>query len=285
MSPTKPLHTPDLTIAYNLLLSSGTFLNTEKNTRDVPIRVPSPPTMNTPSPIACLESYINPSLTIGTSYFNDATAPALYLLPTSVLGRLKNVGPARVKDMRALGQSMQILSHVPIEANAGTCIRYNDALLAAIQLNSDKFAALAILPSDGKEAARELQRCVTRMRFVGGVVGLQPDGRGGIALGNELEDLWSVAERFRVPVMLREMWPVGAEVCASQQTQCLVWGERLIVHSSQLSSPASQKASSHRLLLTSIPHTTTRHSHFSISTSLACSIAIRTCVSSYHTLA
>lgn len=107
---------------------------------------------------------------------------------------------------------MQILSHVPVAANASTCMRYNDALFAAIQLNSDKFAALAILPTDGKEAARELQRCVTKMKFVGGVVGLRSDGRGGIALDNDLEDLWSVADRFRVPVMLRDLWPVGAEV-------------------------------------------------------------------------
>lgn len=212
MSPRKKAHTPDLTIAYNLLLSTGTFLNTEKLTRDIPIRVPSPPAMNSPSPIACLESYVNPSLTIGTSFFNDATVPALHLLPSTTLSRLKNVGPARVKDMRALGQSMQILSHIPITANASTCTRYNDALFAAIQLNSDKFAALAILPVDGKEAARELQRCVTKMRFVGGVVGVQPDGRGGAALGNELDDLWSMADRFRVPIMLRDLWPVGAEV-------------------------------------------------------------------------
>ncbi|OAK98880.1 hypothetical protein IQ06DRAFT_225486 [Phaeosphaeriaceae sp. SRC1lsM3a] len=174
--------------------------------------------MNSPSPIACLESYVNPSLTIGTSFFNDATVPALHLLPSTTLSRLKNVGPARVKDMRALGQSMQILSHIPITANASTCTRYNDALFAAIQLNSDKFAALAILPVDGKEAARELQRCVTKMRFVGGVVGVQPDGRGGAALGNELDDLWSMADRFRVPIMLRDLWPVGAELPTFQST-------------------------------------------------------------------
>lgn len=215
MSPRNKSHTPDLTIAYNLLLSSGTFLNTEKLTRNVPIRVPSPPAMNASSHIACLESYITPSFPIGTSLFHDATAPALHLLPSTVLSRLKNVGPSRVKDMRTLGQSMQILSHIPIAANAATCTRFNDALFAATQLNSDKFATLALLPADGKEAARELQRCVTKMKFVGGVVGLQPDGRGGTALGNELDDLWSVAERFRVPIMLRDMWPVGAEVCLS----------------------------------------------------------------------
>jgi predicted TIM-barrel fold metal-dependent hydrolase len=170
--------------------------------------------MNTTSPIACLESYINPSVPIGTSLHIDATSPALHLLPNSTLSKLKNVGSARVKDMRSLGQSKQVLSHIPISANAPTCTRFNDALFSGIHLNADKFVALAILPADGKEAARELQRCVTKMNFVGGVVGLKPDGKGGISLGTELEALWSVADMYRVPIMLRDMWPVGDQVCS-----------------------------------------------------------------------
>jgi predicted TIM-barrel fold metal-dependent hydrolase len=77
-------------------------------------------------------------------------------------------------------------------------------------MNADKFAALAMLPADGKDAGRELQRCVTKMRFVGGVLGL---GRGsGAALGPAYEELWCVAEKYRVPVVLRDVWPVGSEV-------------------------------------------------------------------------
>jgi predicted TIM-barrel fold metal-dependent hydrolase len=162
--------------------------------------------------VACLESYINPALPIGTAINSDDNAPALHLLPSTTLSKLKNVGPARVKDMRALGQAKQILSHVPVAATPATCTKFNDTLGSVIQMNQEKFAALAILPPEGKEAAKELQRCVVKMRFVGGVVGLRSDDRGGLTLGTDMEELWSTAAKFRVPVMLRVMWPVGAQV-------------------------------------------------------------------------
>lgn len=79
-----------------------------------------------------------------------------------------------------------------------------------MHLNAEKFAALAMLPQ-GREAAKELSRCVGKYRFVGGVVGVSraaglDDAEGGC------EELWSVAEKFRVPILVREMWPVGANV-------------------------------------------------------------------------
>jgi predicted TIM-barrel fold metal-dependent hydrolase len=90
-------------------------------------------------------------------------------------------------------------------------MRLNDALDAGTRMQNDKMVALALLPSgkgEGREAARELQRCVTKLKFVGGV----------IAMGNALEDrsfeeLWSMAQRFGVPVVLRERWPSGEQVC------------------------------------------------------------------------
>jgi predicted TIM-barrel fold metal-dependent hydrolase len=169
-------------------------------------------TRTTTSPIACLESYLNPALPIGNSLSTDINAPALHLLPSSTITKLRNLGPARVKDMRLLGQSKQILSHIAITASPVTCAKFNDALFAATQMNSEKLAALAILPADGKEAARELQRCVTKMKFVGGVIGLRTDGKGGATPGSVYEELWSTAEKYRVPIMVRDMWPVCAEV-------------------------------------------------------------------------
>lgn len=196
-------------------------LHDDRPSKDIPIRLKYTESdedeeernMSTTLPIACVESYINPSLPIGTSLSLDDTVPALHLLPTHTLSKLKNVGATRVKSLRALGQSKQVLSHIPISANASTCTRFNDALFAGIQLIMDKFAAMAILPADGQEAARELQRCVSKMKFVGGVVGYKPNGIGGASMGDDLEPLWDVASRYRVPIMLRDMWPVGAEVC------------------------------------------------------------------------
>jgi predicted TIM-barrel fold metal-dependent hydrolase len=158
--------------------------------------------------VACLESYINPALPVGTLLSKDTTAPALHLIPAPTLAKLRNLGPSRVKDMRSLGHTKQILSHIPIEANASTCAKFNNALYASIQLNTDKFAALAMLPTEGKEAAKELQRCVTKMKFVGGVVA----SRSGASLHEGFEELWDTAEKYRVPIAVRELWPTGDEV-------------------------------------------------------------------------
>lgn len=135
--------------------------------------------------IACLESYINPAVPIGTSLSNDPSSPALHIIPSSTLSKLKNLGPARVKDMRSLGHSKQIVSHLPIPASLATCAKFNDALHAATHLNTEKILTLALLPADGKEAAKELQRCVTKMKFVGGVYSI----RSTDGMSDDLDDL------------------------------------------------------------------------------------------------
>lgn len=166
--------------------------------------------------IATIESYLSPSVSVSTSVSNGPSLPALDLITTSTLTKLKNLGPARIKDMRTLGQSKQIVSHMPIVATPQACARSNDSLHAAIYLHADKYAALALLPSakgGGQDAARELQRCVAKYRFVGGVVGLQHQSGGeGCSIDGSYEELWAMAVKFRVPIALREIWPVGSEV-------------------------------------------------------------------------
>lgn len=161
-----------------------------------------------------MESYLCPSQPIGTFSSTGPATPALHLIDTPTLTKLKNVGPARVKDMRTLGQSKQIISHIPVAANLATCSKFNDALFAAIQMNTEKFNALALLPcgaGDGKDAAKELQRCITKMQFVGGMLGFS--GRNGLALYDaSFEELWVMSEKYRVPIALKELFPVGSDV-------------------------------------------------------------------------
>lgn len=205
-----PQESSTLSTAFNILVSTALLLN-----YPLAASLPTPTipdSMPPPSLIACLESYINPALPIGTGVGADTNVPALHLLPSTTLSKLKNVGPARIKDMRVLGHAKQILSHVPVAATPATCTRFNDTLASVVQINRDKFAALAVLPMEGREAAKELQRCVVKLKFVGGVLGLKPDERGGLTLGNDLEEVWSVAARYRVPVMVRDMWPLGTHV-------------------------------------------------------------------------
>lgn len=177
--------------------------------------------MNTNTPnstplIATLESYLCPSLPISATNTSDISLSALNLLPAPTLTKLRNVGPARIKEMRlVLGHSRQIVSHIPVIASPQTCAKFNDALFTAIRLNADKFAGLALLPAGwgkGRDAARELQRCVSKYGFVGGVVGLRRGGTGeGKLEDGSWEELWETAVRCRVPVALRELWPVGSE--------------------------------------------------------------------------
>lgn len=163
-------------------------------------------TVTTPSVplISCSEFYLssNPQLSISPS------SPALNMISSSIAMKLKNMGPSRMKDMRAAGISMQVVSHVPISATPQACSKLNDALNAAVCTNPDRYAALALLSSDDpREAARELQRCVTKYHFVGGVLGLGK-GLDGIAF----EELWTGAERYGVPIVLREVWPTKEQV-------------------------------------------------------------------------
>lgn len=186
------LTSPNLSTAFDLLIKS-----VDMNTTPT-----SPPTL-----IACLESYLCPSFPIGTS-LADETLPALHLIPSPVLAKLKNIGPPRLKDMRSLAQAKQVISHIPVTACLAGCAKFNDSLHTAIQLNNDRFAALAILPcepGDGKDAAKELQRCIGKLKFVGGMI-------GGTLSETSLEELWSTAETYRVPIALRETWPTGSKV-------------------------------------------------------------------------
>lgn len=172
----------------------------------------APPTSTTPNLIACLESYLCPSLPIGT-ILADQSSPALHILPSPTVTKLKNLGPARAKDMRTLGHARQIISHIPLTVNPALCTKFNDALNAGVRLDADKMAAIALLPcgkGEGLDAAKELQRCV-KLGFVGGMVVLRREGIECL-LDESYKELWSAAERWRVPILLREAWPTGDEV-------------------------------------------------------------------------
>ena len=172
-----------------------------------------------PNLTATLESYLCSSLTVSPTSNppSDPSLPALHLLAAPTLGRLRNAGPARIRDMRLLlGHSRQVLSHLPLSASPQTCTRFNDALHAAIRLHAEKFSGLALLPSrkgEAREAAKELQRCVTKYGFVGGVVGLKRGVDGErLVSGAEFEVVWDTAVKCRVPIALRELWPMVEEV-------------------------------------------------------------------------
>lgn len=173
--------------------------------------------------IASEEFYLSPEILSSTFSSAAHSEPALHIIPPPTLSKLKNLGPSRIRDMRSSAVSQQILSHVPIDVPSKTCRKINDALHANTVMNQDRFAKLALLPcGDVAEAARELQRCVTKYKFVGGVLGFgRKDGRGNWAEWEEegLEELWKVAERYKVPVKLSPLFPRSNEVSAQSLIQ------------------------------------------------------------------
>ena len=166
--------------------------------------------------IACLESFLAPAPNIPVSL----SSPALHFLTPSTLSKLRNLGHPRIRDARALGHTTQVISHIPIDITPQMCMKLNEALDAGTRMHNDRLMGLALLPSgpdEGREAARELQRCVTKFKFVGGVVAA---GRG--IEDRSYEEVWSTAQRFAVPIMLREDWPSADRVrcCPLRRRGC-----------------------------------------------------------------
>lgn len=165
----------------------------------------------TPNPllIACLESFLSPALIIPDA--DSPHSPALDLLSPPTLSKLRNLGHARARDSRALGHTTQVISHIPVATTPHRYVKLNDALDAGTRMQRNRMVALALLPSgqgEGMEAARELQRCVTKLKFVGGVFAT---GRGLEEGG--FEEVWAMAQRLGVPVVLRDGWPSRDQVC------------------------------------------------------------------------
>lgn len=153
--------------------------------------------------IAASEFYLDAALLKSCSAPTNTLDAALHLIPPPTIAKLSKAGPPRVKDMRTAGVTKQIVSHVPVNAASHLYPDLNDALYRAVCLQSDRFAGMALLPMNSAvEAASELQRCVTKYRFVGGVLGLSVD-----TFGPAYEELWMMAERYRVPIALKEVWP------------------------------------------------------------------------------
>ena len=95
-----------------------------------------------------------------------------------LLERLFDLGELRLKEMDQAGVDVQILSHGAPSTqkfDPETAVKLagpaNDRLHAVIQANPRRFAGFAALPTpDPDAAADELERTVTELGFVGGMV-------------------------------------------------------------------------------------------------------------------
>jgi predicted TIM-barrel fold metal-dependent hydrolase len=151
--------------------------------------------------IALEEHFLSPTAS------TTAYAEQLKHLP-DVHSKLTDLGTRRLADMDTNGISFQVMSHAPGMGGESpeTCAAANDQLRAAVKANPGRFAGFAVLPMANPEAAaKELERCVKELGFVGCLVdnhvgGKHYDGRG-------YRVFFEKAEALDVPVYLHPTWP------------------------------------------------------------------------------
>lgn len=89
---------------------------------------------------------------------------------------LTDIGEGRLADMDKHGITMQVLSCLfaqlaPADVAPGLVTAANDKAAAAVSAHPDRFAAFAALPTAAPQAAaRELERCITELGFVGTLI-------------------------------------------------------------------------------------------------------------------
>lgn len=133
-----------------------------------------------------------------------------------IKSRLEDFAELRLKEMNAAGVDVQVLSPAtPGVQNlaAPQAIRIarqtNDSIYEIVKKQSDRFEALAILPTpDPREAAAELERAVRELKFSGAML----YGRTGTRFLDHPDFLpiFETAARLRAPVYIHPQTPPAA---------------------------------------------------------------------------
>jgi predicted TIM-barrel fold metal-dependent hydrolase len=132
--------------------------------------------------------------------------------------RLANLGELRIREMDEAGIDVQVLSHgapgthrLDAEIAVPLARRANDRLAEAVRAHPTRYAGFATLPAaDPKAAADELERCVDKLGFKGGMV-------HGLTNGLFFDDkrFWPVFERaqaLNVPLYMHPAIPHPAVI-------------------------------------------------------------------------
>jgi len=121
--------------------------------------------------------------------------------PQQIFAKLENVGDDRIRDMDKGEVSLQVLSHVPIDASSTVCRQVNDELAEQIAKSTNRLAGFALLPmAEPTEAADELSRCVKDLGFVGALLDNHLDGE--FYDGERFLPVFEKAQELDVPLYL-----------------------------------------------------------------------------------
>lgn len=156
-----------------------------------------------------------PLLTLEEHYFSPAAMNTLddnmseqFKHIPGLKEKLTDAGQIRLDEMEKGKVSFQIISHACIAGapSPQVCEEGNDQLAKEISKNTDRFAGFAVLPmSDQKACAKELQRCVRQLGFVGAMIDNHVYGK--FYDGKDYDVFWSKAEELEVPIYLHPTWP------------------------------------------------------------------------------
>ncbi|OBT59733.1 hypothetical protein VE04_00212 [Pseudogymnoascus sp. 24MN13] len=111
--------------------------------------------------------------------------------PQHIVTKLRSLSDERIQDLDKGNVSLQVISHSPGTRSPAVCSAANDELAAAISTNPTRMAGFATLPmKQPEEAAKELERCVRDLAFVGALVDNHADGQF-----YDDERFWTVFEK------------------------------------------------------------------------------------------
>lgn len=116
------------------------------------------------------------------------------------------IGPERIARMDEAGVTMQVLSNtgpgpdlMPGAEGISLASEMNDHLAAAVGAYPDHFAGFAVLPMQSPDAcARELERCVKELKFVGALINGTTNDR--FLDHSSYDALLAAAVEFDVPI-------------------------------------------------------------------------------------
>lgn len=154
------------------------------------------------------------------------------------LEQMLDLGESRLADMDAHGISMQVLSclwaqQAPAEVAPDLVRNANNTAAEAVKAHPDRFAAFAALPTAAPEAAaRELDRCVSELGFVGTLINGRTENE--FLDAPRFDPVLAAANRLRVPLYLHPALPpravtdsnygAGLDPLVTARFQASAWG-------------------------------------------------------------
>ena len=136
----------------------------------------------------------------------DGTARPYEAFGGGLVSRLQSLDSKRIKDMDNGCVDIQVISHAPLSTNAENCSRGNNQLAEACKRHPHRLFGFAMLPMlEPEEAARELERAVVELGFLGALINNHSEGSF-----YDDEKYWVVFEKaieLDVPVYLHPNFP------------------------------------------------------------------------------